>query len=767
MNEILSSNKAFSLKLHLTAVAGIISAQQFSTLPPFWVIVCGLIVAVGLWLAQWRMLAVFLLGMVWALSFASLRQQDLLSSVLERQDVLVEGRVADIPIDFDQGLRFVLRTEAVLEPMGATLPSQFRLSWYKKDAKVKAGELWRLRVRLKRPHGFFNPGGMDYELWMFSQALGANGYVREDAANKKLDDAPSFSLQGNRQKLYDLLSNTLAGSDMAGIVIALVMGAENAISQAQWDVLRRTGTAHLVAISGSHISLISGMVFLLVRFACSRLGVKRHPPQSIAAMAAFIAALLYAALADFAIPTQRALIMIFIVMVAIITQRNVRPIPTLALALFAVSVCDPWAVLAPGFWLSFGAVALILLVIAGRLRPSGWWADLCKINWATSLGLAPLLLIFFQQVSLISPIANLLAVPTIGFALTPVCLVGALLLGIIPPVGELILHGSEFMLGCIWWVLERLSALPWSQWQHASPPAWTLPLALLGSALLLAPKGIPSRWLGLVMLIPALTHVPRPPETGHFRLTLLDVGQALAGVVQTKQHNLVFDTGAKLGKNFDTGEAVVGPFLRQQGMNAIDVLVVSHGDNDHIGGADSLLQDFAVGQIYSSVPDKLPAPVEPCRNGLSWEWDGVRFDLLSPFGTLGNENDNSCVLRVSSPFGSVLFTGDIEKNAEAKLVEHYGENLQTDILIAPHHGSKTSSSKAFLDAVKPAYVLIPIGYLNRWNFPHPDVMKRYQSMNATVLDSAHSGSITVEPSVSLPESYRQIHGRYWNAKPDH
>lgn len=721
----------------------------------------GILTAV-LWVFRLRIPAAFLFGLVWALGFAGIRLSDCLPSNMERQDVWVEGKVMDIPVGFDQGLRFIFRVDAVLDPQTAELPRLVRLGWYNKDAVVKAGEQWRLQVRLKRPHGFFNPGGMDYELWMFSQSIRANGYVRENVKNQKLADAALLSPQGLRQSLYDLLTKTLEGRAMAGIVIALVMGTENAISQEQWEVLRRTGTAHLVAISGSHISLISGLVFLIVQFSCSWLNVMRIPPHNIAASAAFVAALLYSALADFAIPTQRALIMIFVVMSAVIIQRNIRPLPTLVFALLAVSLYDPLAVLAPGFWLSFGAVALILLVIAGRLRPSGWWTDLWKINWATSLGLVPLLLIFFQQVSLISPVANLIAVPTIGFVLTPVCLLGALLLMIVPLFGKWVLDSAVILLEWIWWVLQQLSDLPWAQWEHAAPPIWALPFALVGAAMLLAPKGIPARWLGLVLLVPALTVVSQPPSEDHFRMTLLDVGQALAAVVQTHRHSLVFDAGAKFGKNFDAGEAVIEPFLRQQNINAIDVLVVSHGDNDHIGGAESLFRQFPIGQTYSSVPEMLPAPVEPCQAGQRWEWDGVSFEMLSPFGSLGNENNNSCVLRVSSPSGSILLTGDIEQGAERLMVAHYGERLKTDLLIAPHHGSKTSSSQDFIAAVKPAYVFFPIGYLNRYNFPHPDVLKRYQANNAQVLDSAHSGAITVEPGAFSPESYRQTHGKYWN-----
>jgi competence protein ComEC len=349
LNEIFSARKLISLNGTLTLVAGIISAQQFTSLPPPWALVLGGVLAALSWVFRLRMPAAFLFGLVWALGAASFRLHGGLPPAMERRDVLVEGVVMDLPTRFDEGWRFIFKTDAVLEPEGSTLPRQFRLGWYDKDRAVKAGEHWRLRVRLKRPHGFFNAGGMDYELWMFSQGIRANGYVREDAKNQKLADASAFSVAGLRQSLFDALAKTLAGREMAGVVIALVMGTENAISQQQWEVLRRTGTAHLVAISGSHISLISGLVFLMVRLACARLRIMRRPPHSIAALAAFVAAFLYSALADFAIPTQRALVMIFVVMAAVVTQRNARPLHTLALALLAVSRTIRWRCWPPDF----------------------------------------------------------------------------------------------------------------------------------------------------------------------------------------------------------------------------------------------------------------------------------------------------------------------------------------------------------------------------------------------------------------------------------
>ncbi len=746
-------------------MAGLTAGQQFSSLPAFPSIVllgiaCGL-----LWVGRLKIPAAFLFGLAWALGFAAFRLHDALPEALERRDMTVEGEVLDVPDELDEGWRFGFRVDRVSAPAGVKTPQKIRLSWFNTGVRLKAGERWRLRVRLKRPHGFLNPGGMDYELWLFSQNIRATGYVREDAENRRVSESATFSPRAWRQSVFDKLESALRGREMAGIVTALTMGEENAISPQQWEVLRRTGTAHLVAISGSHISLVAGLVYFLARWAASRSGVMRFSPQTIAAAAACIAALLYSALADFAIPTQRALIMIFIVMAGIMAQRNVRPLPTLALALLAVTLYDPLAVLAAGFWLSYGAVALILLAVAGHLRPSGWWMELWRINWATSLGLAPLLLFFFQQVSLVSPVANLLAVPTIGFVLTPLCLIGALLLGLYPRFGEWILRVTEILLQQVWWLLQWLSDLHWAQWSHPAPPGWTLPFAVAGVLLLLAPRGIPARWLGMILLVPAISFQPEVPARGKFRLTLLDVGQGLAAVVQTHERTLVFDAGARMSRNFDAGSAVVEPFLRQQGVNRIDVLVVSHGDNDHIGGAASLLRRFPVGLLYTSVPSMLSGtPAEPCRNGESWTWDGVRFDMLSPFGTLGNENNNSCVLRVSSPAGSALLTGDIERAAERLLVEHYGVGLRTDILIAPHHGSNTSSSETFLAEVKPSYVLIPVGYLNRYNFPNADVMRRYHAIGAKVLDSATAGAITVEPGEFPPRAYRQTDGRYWNDK---
>jgi len=565
-----------------------------------------------------------------------------------------------------------------------------------------------------------NTGGL------FAQGIGAVGYVRDDPGNQPVAGPFSLAawLQAGRQALYDRLGEVWLDSPVAGLLKALTMGEQDDISRKQWDVLRRTGTAHLIAISGSHIGLVAGLAFILMLRACAWLGIQRWSPPILAAWIGLLVAIGYSALADFAIPTQRALIMIAVAMGAVISRRHLRwiqvmalaligvtlwdpfaviapgfwlsygavafladfAIPTqralimiavamgavisrrhlrwiqvMALALIGVTLWDPFAVIAPGFWLSYGAVAVIAYSVSGRLLPlNRFWLPI-RINWVTAVGLAPLLLLFFRQISLVSPIANLFAVPVLGVFLIPVCLLGALLLGVMPVVGQGFLGVAEFVMRTVWQALEWFSALPYAQWTLAEPPVWSVLLSVLGVMVLLAPRGIPARWLGGVLLLPALLHRPERPVNGDFIFTLLDVGQGLSAVVETHERVLVYDTGARFSPSFDMGSAVIEPYLRQRGISRIDALVISHGDNDHIGGARSLLGAFPVGELLTSVPERLPEfRSSTCVVGQQWEWDGVSFRVLGPSTMASNANDNSCVLKVDGAGGSVLLTGDIE-----------------------------------------------------------------------------------------------------------
>ncbi len=626
-----------------------------------------------------------------------------------------------------------------------------------------------MTVRLKRPHGRLNPGGFDYEAWLFANDIGASGYVRDKITPQPID--PGFCLQRSlvlwRQAIADRLDALLPGSEQAGVIKALTIGEQGGISQQQWAVFRATGIVHLVVISGSHISLIAGLAFLLSRKAWARFGNLRFSPQNVAALAAWLSALLYAGLAGFSIPTQRAVIMLTVALAAIAAQRNVTTFHILLLALVAVVGFDPLAVLSVGFWLSFAAVALLLYVSCGRLGQIGFWKEALQAQWVTALGLSPLLIVFFQQVSLISPLVNWLAVPLIGLLIVPLCLTGLLLSWLIWPLARRIFGLMDQLLQWLYGLLERLSDWPLATLSLPEPAWYALVLAVIGSMVLLAPKGLPARYLGILLWLPLLFPILDKPLPGEVRFSLLDVGQGLSAVVQTSEHVLIFDTGARFSEQSDMGESVLLPFLHYRGISSIDTLFVSHGDIDHSGGAEALLAQMPATAIYSSVAEYAERRSGSyCRAGQSWQWDCVVFEVLSPFDEpFAGENDNSCVLKVTTAKRSILLTGDIEQAAENRLVEKYGETLASSILIAPHHGSKTSSSRPFLQQVAPKWVLIPAGHLNRFGFPHRQVLQRYRELNIESLITGEQGAITVTASgESLQiERERQNRKRYWMA----
>jgi len=484
-------------------------------------------------------------------------------------------------------------------------------------------------------------------------------------------------------------------------------------------------------------------------------------------MSALSVAFLYAGLTGFSVPAQRAAFMVAIAMLAVSRQRHSKPFHVLTLALWAVLLLDPLVVLLPGFWLSFIAVSLIIYTLAGRLQQPGFLSGSIKINWVASLGLTPLTLFFFQQVSLIAPLANLLAAPLISLIAVPVALMATLILFISPLLAAKLFLLVDWILQGLWWLLVQLAALPLSTVSHPQLSWWTFLFAVPAILLLLAPKGIPLRWLGLVMLFPLIFSAAEKPNPGTFKLTLLDVGQGLSAVVQTAKHVLVYDTGAKFSAHSDSGQSVIIPYLRSQGIDNIDTLIISHGDNDHIGGAESLLKTINTGQVVTSVPAMLSqhSPIA-CTAKQSWQWDDVRFTILSPGSkTFPSDNNNSCVLHIQSQHGSALLPGDIEADAETWLAETYRERLAANLLIAPHHGSQTSSTSRFLNAVKPEVILIPAGYRNQFRHPHEDVLARYRNHKINWRKSADDGAIIadIEQRPNL-ETWRKSSGKYWNYK---
>jgi len=716
-----------------------------------------------------RWVAPLVLGFVWAWGHAAWQLQGAIAPQLEGQDLVLVGTLAGLPQPRGSGARFVFDVQGA-EQRSPELSGRVRLTWYHDAPKLTAGERWRLRVRLKAPHGFANPGGFDYEGWLFRQGILATGYVREDEANRRLEPA-GWGVDPLRQEIRRRLQAALDDSSASGLIQALVLGDRTGIEREQWEVLTRTGTNHLVAISGLHVGILAGLAFFLVRWVWRRSTRLVHwlAAERAAALVAMAAAGGYAALAGFSISTQRALIMLAVVFGAVVLRRTLRPVTGLLAALTLVLLLDPMAALSYGFWLSFTAVAVLLYGMGRRAGAGGVVWRWGRAQWLVALGLLPLLLLLFGRASAVAPLVNLVAVPLFGTLLLPWVLLSALL-----AVGLEI----NWPLRVAAWMLEQgmdglawLASHPRAAWTLPEQPLWVWLAAFAGVALLLAPRGLPGRWAGIVLLLPLFLLRPTPPEPGAFRFTLLDVGQGLAAVVRTRHHLLLFDTGPQFPSGFNTGSAVIRPYLQARGVGRIDRLIVSHGDKDHAGGLAGLAGRVPTGDILSGEPQELEAvSAELCRSGMEWQWDGVHFRILHPEPPLpASGNDRSCVLRVENGSGSVLLTGDAGLEVERRLAAELGDELRSTLLVAGHHGSDTSTSAVFLQTVKPRYVLFSAGYRNRYRFPRPEVRERVERAGCAALDTIRSGAIEMlfpqEGEPTRPRSYRREQGRYWTHIP--
>ncbi|MEE9344388.1 MAG: DNA internalization-related competence protein ComEC/Rec2 [Methylococcales bacterium] len=759
-------------------VVGVASFQLMQTLPQLgWLALIICIVAICL-LRKCFYPVFFIAGWCWAWGFAAWALSTRLPAELEGKTLTVSASIITIP----QCSRNICRFNALIK--SAETPGiapaekkpvsrQVKLSWYYPSQPIKAGQRWLLKIRLKRPHGMLNPGGFDYEQWLFSKRIDATGYVRCKQDCERLSDNLTFGawLQRQRQSLSLQLQQTLEKSPVSGLITGMTVGIRDDINPQQWQVLRNTGTAHLMAISGLHVGLVAGLAFWLLKRFTAWIGVKRCSPQQVAAIGAMACALGYALLAGLSVPTQRALIMLSIIFGGVLLQASIRAFHLLALTAVVVVVVNPLAVLSAGFWLSFGAVMVITLLLLGRHQTLGYWQATWAIGWRVALGLSPLLLLFFGSVSVLAPIANLIAVPVVSVVVVPASLLGVVLSCVSESLAAVAFGLASSVLSAVMWYLEQLSALSFSTLSTPRPEIWAVAASIAGVLLLLSPKGIRGRWLGIIMLLPAV--FPRIADVAHgtARITVLDVGQGLSSVIETAHHTLVFDTGIRLSPKFDMGSSVLVPYLRSRAIKQIDILVLSHTDADHIGGAQSLLTALPVIRELSSYPQQVPGQsVEFCEPGKQWQWDGVKFIVLAPLSPyFNNENNNSCVIQVIAGNHRLLLTGDIESTAETRLVDEYGKLLASHVLVAPHHGSKTSSSSSFLDAVQPDLVLIAAGYRNQYGFPHQSVIKRYQLKNILALTTSDSGaiSLTIGKHQELNTSqnvtkyrYQSIH--YWN-----
>ncbi len=712
----------------------------------------------------------------------------------EGRDVEVIGVIASLPTINERGARFEFDIEQVLT-RGAIVPPHVSLNWYAEQVRLKEqtrdgnekrppptlkpGERWQITVRLRRPHGTANPHGYDYEAYALERNVRATGYVRFNAENaKRADFVAGFGYRVDRLRLVirERMNAALAGMPYGGTLVALAIGEQSAIPQDQWKTFWRTGVGHLISISGLHITMVASVAYWLVFRLWARVPMLtlRIPAQRAAVIAGALIALIYSLVAGFSVPTQRTLFMLTTVAIALWTGRTSSASGILAAALLAVLLLDPWAVLAPGFWLSFGAVAAIFFVTGHRIGKMSSLRGAVLTQVAVTLGLLPMTLALFQEVSIISPIANAFAIPLVSLVVVPLTLIGAVL-----PFDGVLWLAHEIMAWC-YVALNWLASTPNAVWQSHEPPTWTIALALFGCVWFMLPRGAVPRALGLMFCLPMFVVTPPAPGPGEVWLTLLDVGQGLATVVRTATHVMVYDTGPRYNPDSDSGNRVIVPYLRGEGLRELDALVVTHDDEDHTGGAQSIIAARNPKWVLTSVDserDIFEGAIEilRCDTRDSWNWDGVEFAVIHPEKDQYDEetrktNNLGCTIKITAPGGTILMTADIERKSETEILARNPDGLKADVLVVPHHGSKTSSSDEFLDAVAPKIALLPVGYRNRFRHPNPDVMERYKVRSIKVLRTDELGAITLKFGVNAGEppkvsAYRQLQKRYWTDVP--
>ena len=752
-----------------------------------------------------RVTWVFALGLIWAALWGEWMKERQLPLALDKTDYTVVGVVSGVPQVDALRTRFVLEIESLkaLSDLGAgSEPPNLQrliLSWYGGRA-VRPGERWQLTVRLRTPRGFANPGGFDYAGWLFHRQISATGYIRAKGLNKRLGQSGQYAIDQFRWAVLKKIEALDFSAASKGLLAALTIGDKQKLDSETWMHMRLTGTVHLVVVSGLHIGMVAGLGLLLGSLLGRCLGALGAPVsrQQVAVLFGGGLALTYALLAGFSLSTQRALIMLGVFLLATLLKRKPRPELALLWALVLIAASDPLAALSSGFWLSFVAVGTFLLWFVPRPR-GRYLRDLCSAQLIIFLPLAGLLGFFQGEISLLSPLVNLLAIPWLGIAVVPLALLGMLLLPL-----------SAAMAMEVWkvaaWQLEAFDYVTSWLATYADYFVWSLPAGqkvlislaiMLAGALMLLPRGLGLRTMAMVLLLAvALSGQSflnrHNSEQGDLSgqsgltLTVLDVGQGLSVVASIGDRAVVYDTGPKYSASFNAGSGIIAPYLRRQGVSTIDGLMLSHGDADHVGGTLGLLEHFSPARVLAGQPLPLAAPrVEICANGQgflgnttarqAWKRAGVDFEILYPWQVVVearahqvlnklSDNDSSCVLLIRYRGKTILLPGDISAEVEAQLLARGVLPQQIDVLIAPHHGSRTSSSQAFVDHLSPAHVVYAAGFNHHFGHPAKAVVKRYKNVGAQAWVTGESGAIIFkwDKKASLEVSpWRDRARRYW------
>jgi competence protein ComEC len=779
----------------LGAVLGPVLQLQQKALWQWWVYAVLAALALGFFSlsrlrerAGVRVAAALACAAIFSFALCGLRATQFLSQSLdpslEGRDITVTGIVAAMPQQNEGGMRFRFEVEsALLDGQPAGVPPQIYLGWYANGAAeaaslpdLLAGDRWRMTVRLKAPHGNINPHGFDYELWLWEQGLQATGYVRagpRDDAPHRLESTWQHPVERARQAVRDAVFSHVADRKTAGVLAALIVGDQNAIERADWDIFRATGVAHLMSISGLHITMFAWGASLLVGWLWRRSArlCLAWPAQHAALAGGIVLAAGYALFSGWGVPAQRTIWMLATVGILRLTGRQ-WPWPQVwLLACATVLTIDPWALLQAGFWLSFVAVGVLFATDIGETsadpqEPVTRWQRFMRHvlaglreQWVITLALTPLTLLLFGQVSVVGLLANAAAIPWVTLVITPLAMLGVL----VAPLWDAAAWAVNVLGAWLGW----LASMPFATISAPVPPLWAGIAGVAGGILLAMRLPLPARALGVPLLLPVLLWQVARPAPGQFEVLAADIGQGNALVVRTAAHTLVYDAGPRYGPESDAGHRVLVPLLRAFD-EKVDTLMLSHRDIDHTGGAAAVLTMQPQAALVSSIEDghelQQLRKSQRCMAGQHWQWDGVDFQVMHPAGTdydsPAKSNAMSCVLRISNGARVALLAGDIEQPQEARLAA--SPLLKADVLLVPHHGSKSSSSAEFLDAVKPTFALVQAGYRNRFGHPAPPVMDRYRERGIRVIDTAHCGAAgwtSAQPNTVQCE--RDLSPRYW------
>jgi competence protein ComEC len=754
-------------------LGGTLVVHELPSLPGASVYVpLGLAALLLLWRAEWRFLLCAIAGFSWTAHCASERLAERLPAVDLGRDFALTGWIDGFPTPAPGQVTFSL---AVAAPRPAAVPARVRLTWYDPPADVAAGANVAVVARLKPPRGLRNPGGFDYERWLLLAGYGATGYVRsgavEPAATHDFGIAQDWLRY--RARIAERLGAAAPGADAAALLTALSIGERFRFTEQHWNDFRVTGTSHLVAVSGLHVALIGVCVFAVLRRLWLYLPIPiAQFDLEAAALASAAATVWYAALTGFAVPAQRSFLMIVVALAVLASRRHVAPFNAVALALVLVLIADPFAPLAASFWLSFGAVALLILIGAPRHPAAAAQrrarrlvrsaVALTRLQWGISFGLLPLTVVFFAECSLIGPFANLLAIPLFNLVLVPLTLLATLVIEA-DPLGPALVHAAGVLASYTVHVLHVLAEWPWAAVQVPQPDPWTIAIAACGVWFAVAAPPLPGRKLAWLALLPLFVPLANRIPEGDARAVVLDVGHGLAVLVETRNYRLLYDAGPRYPSGFDLGDEVALPAIARGGPAGLDALIVSHADNDHSGGAPAVLRAFPRADVLHGPDVTGLAAARACSAGQQWTRDGVQFSILHPRASFGARgNDSSCVLRVATRQYSMLVTGDIEALGERALLE--GAPVAADVVVVPHHGSATSSSERLVAGARAEWALVSAGHANRWSFPRSEVRKRWEGAGARVLVTGDAGALTVRSTAAGAAVYteRGRRRRYWD-----